>query len=56
MKIAMIEFEIDLNKMPLGKLSSNQLRKAFGVLNELNDVNLISVFFKVCFLFKFYVF
>ena len=38
MKSAMIEFEIDLNKMPLGKLSSNQLKKAFGVLNELNDV------------------
>ena len=40
MKNAMIEFEIDLNKMPLGKLSSNQLKKAFGVLNELNDVNI----------------
>jgi poly [ADP-ribose] polymerase 1 len=35
MKIAMMEFEIDLNKMPLGKLSSNQLKKAFGILNEL---------------------
>lgn len=38
MKNAMIEFEIDLNKMPLGKLSSNQLKKAFSVLNELNDL------------------
>jgi hypothetical protein len=40
MKSAMIEFEIDLNKMPLGKLSSNQLKKAFGVLNELIEVNI----------------
>ena len=42
MKSAMVEFEIDLNKMPLGKLSSNQLKKAFGVLNELTQVSSIT--------------
>ena len=38
MKDQMKEFEIDLNKMPLGKISSNQIKKAFSVLNELSEV------------------
>jgi poly [ADP-ribose] polymerase 1 len=54
MKNAMIEFEIDLNKMPLGKLSSNQLKKAFGVLNELTDVNNLFVFSFILFSESFY--
>ena len=29
MKSQMIEFEIDLKKLPLGKLSKSQLKKAF---------------------------
>ncbi|KAF6202111.1 hypothetical protein GE061_004509 [Apolygus lucorum] len=35
MKKVMMEFELDLEKMPLGKLSKNQIRKAYGVLSEL---------------------
>jgi poly [ADP-ribose] polymerase len=38
MKKQMKEFEIDLNKMPLGKISSNQIKKAFRILNDLNDL------------------
>lgn len=34
MKRAMVEFELDLTKMPLGKLSKRQLEKAYGILNE----------------------
>ncbi len=44
MKNIMVEFDIDLAKMPLGKLSENQLRKAFGVLNELTMVSINSFF------------
>jgi hypothetical protein len=39
MKNAMIEFEIDLAKMPLGKLSEKQVKTAFGVLSELTTVS-----------------
>ncbi|CAF0920722.1 unnamed protein product [Brachionus calyciflorus] len=38
MKQQMKEFEIDLNKMPLGKISSNQIKQAFNILNELNEL------------------
>ncbi|RNA39363.1 poly [ADP-ribose] polymerase 1-like [Brachionus plicatilis] len=38
MKQQMKEFEIDLNKMPLGKISSNQIKQAFSILNELNGI------------------
>ncbi|XP_064621580.1 poly [ADP-ribose] polymerase 1-like [Lineus longissimus] len=38
MKKAMLEFEIDLKKMPLGKLSKNQMEKAYKVLTELNNL------------------
>ncbi|KAH3844594.1 poly [ADP-ribose] polymerase 1-like [Dreissena polymorpha] len=34
MKKAMLEFEIDLKKMPLGKLSKKQIQSAYGVLTE----------------------
>lgn len=34
-KAAMLEMEIDLNKMPLGKLSKNQIKNAYAVLTEL---------------------
>lgn len=34
MKKAMVEFELDLTKMPLGKLSKKQLQKAYTVLTE----------------------
>jgi len=37
MKNQMKEFEIDLNKMPLGKISSKQIKMAFNILNELNN-------------------
>ena len=44
MKQALLAFEIDLTKMPLGKLSKNQLDKAYQILTELqtlisNDAN-----------------
>lgn len=35
MKKAMLEYEIDMDKMPLGKLSKKQIQKAFSVLTEL---------------------
>lgn len=35
MKQVMKEFEIDTDKMPLGKLSRKQIEKAFGVLSEM---------------------
>jgi len=34
MKRTMIEFELDLTKMPLGKLSRKQLEKAYGLLGQ----------------------
>ncbi|QQP50787.1 Poly polymerase [Caligus rogercresseyi] len=34
MKKTLVEFEIDLNKMPLGKLSRKQIEKAYSILNE----------------------
>ncbi|XP_019618728.1 PREDICTED: poly [ADP-ribose] polymerase 1-like isoform X2 [Branchiostoma belcheri] len=38
MKKAMVEFEIDLKKMPLGKLSRKQIESAYSVLTELNGI------------------
>ncbi|XP_022328673.2 poly [ADP-ribose] polymerase 1-like isoform X1 [Crassostrea virginica] len=38
MKKAMMEFEIDLKKMPLGKLSKKQISSAYGVLTELTKL------------------
>lgn len=38
MKQALLAFEIDLTKMPLGKLSKNQLDKAYKVLTELQTL------------------
>ena len=35
MKKQLVEFELDLEKMPLGKLSKTQLTKAWAVLNML---------------------
>ncbi len=35
MNRTMLEFEIDLNRMPLGKISGSQISDAFSVLNEL---------------------
>ncbi|CAI8024368.1 Poly [ADP-ribose] polymerase 1 [Geodia barretti] len=37
MKRAMMEFEIDMKKMPLGKLSNRQMRSAYAVLTELQQ-------------------
>ncbi|XP_037580997.1 poly [ADP-ribose] polymerase 1 [Dermacentor silvarum] len=34
----MLEFEIDLTKMPLGKLSKRQIQKAYSVLTELAEL------------------
>ncbi|KAK3578700.1 hypothetical protein CHS0354_008557 [Potamilus streckersoni] len=39
MKKAMMEFEIDLKKMPLGKLSKKQIESAYKVLSELQELN-----------------
>ena len=38
MKSAMVEFEIDLTKMPLGKLSKNQIETAYKILTEVQDM------------------
>ncbi|XP_039259067.2 poly [ADP-ribose] polymerase 1-like [Styela clava] len=38
MKRAMVEFEIDLNKMPLGKLSKRQMQTAYSVLQEASEL------------------
>ncbi|KAI0222771.1 Poly [ADP-ribose] polymerase 1 [Lamellibrachia satsuma] len=38
MKRAMLEFEIDLKKMPLGKLSKKQIESAYKVLSELQQL------------------
>lgn len=38
MKKVMLEFEIDMDKMPLGKLSKKQIEKAYTVLTELQEI------------------
>ncbi|CAH0546205.1 unnamed protein product [Brassicogethes aeneus] len=38
MKNLMLEFELDMEKMPLGKLSKKQIQSAFKVLNELQHL------------------
>ncbi|XP_020837799.1 poly [ADP-ribose] polymerase 1 isoform X1 [Phascolarctos cinereus] len=38
MKKAMVEFEIDLQKMPLGKLSKRQIQNAYSILSEVQQV------------------
>ncbi|CAF2823534.1 unnamed protein product [Rotaria sp. Silwood2] len=38
MQQALLSFDIDLNKMPLGKLSKNQLDKAYQILSELQTL------------------
>uniref|UniRef100_A0A1I7U1S0 Poly [ADP-ribose] polymerase n=1 Tax=Caenorhabditis tropicalis TaxID=1561998 RepID=A0A1I7U1S0_9PELO len=38
MKTALKSFEMDLNKMPLGCLSRNQINQAFDVLNDISDL------------------
>uniref|UniRef100_A0A3P8X066 Poly [ADP-ribose] polymerase n=1 Tax=Cynoglossus semilaevis TaxID=244447 RepID=A0A3P8X066_CYNSE len=37
MKKAMVEFEIDLQKMPLGKLSKRQIQSAYSLLTEVQQ-------------------
>jgi len=38
MRKVMLEFEIDMDKMPLGKLSKKQIEKAYIVLTELQEI------------------
>lgn len=38
MKKTMVEFDLDLSKMPLGKLSKIQLKKAMEVLTKLSEI------------------
>uniref|UniRef100_A0A1B6DFG5 Poly [ADP-ribose] polymerase n=1 Tax=Clastoptera arizonana TaxID=38151 RepID=A0A1B6DFG5_9HEMI len=38
MKEVMMEFELDLQKMPLGKISKKQIQKAYLVLQELQQI------------------
>lgn len=38
MKKVMLEFELDMEKMPLGKLSQKQLKSAMKVLSEISDL------------------
>lgn len=44
MKKTMLEFEIDLKKMPLGKLSKKQIESAYKVLTELLGVRRLKLF------------
>ncbi|PRP83966.1 hypothetical protein PROFUN_08650 [Planoprotostelium fungivorum] len=37
MKLAMKEYQIDMKKMPLGKLSKKQLTKGFNILKEIEE-------------------
>lgn len=37
MRKVMMEFELDMEKMPLGKLSRKQIQKAYAVLSELQE-------------------
>ncbi|XP_047244775.1 poly [ADP-ribose] polymerase 1 [Girardinichthys multiradiatus] len=43
MKKAMVEFEIDLQKMPLGKLSKRQIQSAYALLTEVQQAVSASV-------------
>ena len=38
MRAQMKQFELDLEKMPLGKLSKKQIHSAYSVLKELEEV------------------
>jgi len=38
MKKVMLEFELDLEKMPLGKLSKKQIQQAYSVLSDLQEL------------------
>lgn len=38
MKKAMVEFEIDMTKMPLGKISKKQIEQAYGILTEVLNI------------------
>ncbi|CAH2012006.1 unnamed protein product [Acanthoscelides obtectus] len=38
MKQTLLEFELDTEKMPLGKLSKAQIQKAYGVLTEIQNL------------------
>ncbi|PNF21175.1 Poly [ADP-ribose] polymerase [Cryptotermes secundus] len=38
MKQVMLEFELDLQKMPLGKLSKKQIQQAYSVLTDLQEL------------------
>lgn len=38
MKEAMKEFELDLKKMPLGKISKNQLKQGYSILSDIQRV------------------
>ena len=38
MKKAMVEFEIDLTKMPLGKISKKQIEQGYSILTEVLDM------------------
>lgn len=38
MKKAMLEYEIDVEKMPLGKISKKQIREAYSTLTQLSEI------------------
>ena len=38
MKKSLLEFEIDLTKMPLGKLSKKQIEQAYTILTEVLEM------------------
>ena len=38
MKKAMLEFEIDMTKMPMGKISKKQIQQAYGILTEVQTM------------------
>ena len=38
MQNALVEFEIDLTRMPLGKLSRKQIESAYSILTEVTEI------------------
>lgn len=43
MRKVMLEFEIDMDKMPLGKISKKQIQKAYSILTELQELVATSI-------------
>jgi hypothetical protein len=54
MKRALVEFEIDLTKMPLGKLSKSQIQQERSILNTEYDSQNFASFYDLFLLLEIY--